>query len=143
MSTKDDLQRFVTAQEGVYQSALHEIISGRKYGHWMWFIFPQLKGLGYSSTSQFYGINRIQEAEQYLQHSILGARLKEISQASLSVSSKSAKEVFGTPDDIKLISSMTLFAEVPNADPVFQQVLDKFYNGKKDERTLLTLRKTI
>ncbi len=143
MATDYDLNRFVSAQESTYQNALHEIISGSKKGHWMWSIFPQLKGLGSSSTSQYYGISNIQEAEAYLHHSILGGRLKEICQAALAANSNNATRIFGAPDDLKLKSSMTLFSEVANADSVFQQILDKFFDGKKDERTLQILKERL
>lgn len=143
MATDYNLNKFVSAQESTYQNALHEIISGSKKGHWMWFIFPQLKGLGSSSTSEFYGISNIQEAEEYLNHSTLGPRLKEICHAALAANSNNATRIFGAPDDLKLKSSMTLFSEVANADSVFQQMLDKFFDGKKDERTLQILKERL
>lgn len=102
----------------------------------MWYIFPQIQGLGFSETSRYYAIKDIEEAEEFLKHSVLGNRLKEISKALVSLSLNDAYQIFGSPDDMKLRSSMTLFASVPGADPVFEQVLDKYFDGQKDERTL-------
>lgn len=102
----------------------------------MWYIFPQIQGLGFSSISQYYSIRDLEEAEAYLNDPVLGERLKEISQALLDLDTSDPYEVFGSPDDMKLRSSMTLFAILPDADPVFQKVLDKFYGGKKDKLTL-------
>lgn len=133
------LNRFVKAQENTYSTALQEIKSGRKKSHWMWFIFPQLKGLGFSETAQFYGINGLSEAQEYLQHPVLGGRLREISRALLTLESGDAHAIFGYPDDMKLKSSMTLFAEVGN-DSVFDEVLMKFFDGEKDQKTLELLK---
>lgn len=130
------LQRFVEAQEDDYENALSEIRSGRKRSHWMWYIFPQIQGLGFSETSRFYAIKNIEEAEEYLQHPVLGKRLIEISNALLDLDTDDAHSVFGSPDDLKLKSSMTLFASLPETDAVFQSVLQKFFDGKKDEKTL-------
>ena len=105
-----DLSRFLKAQERDYAQALREIQSGRKRSHWMWYIFPQIQGLGFSSTAQFYAIENLQEAKDYLAHPVLGARLKEISSALLQLDGLTASEIFGYPDDLKLRSSMTLFA---------------------------------
>lgn len=130
------LQRFIDAQKRDYEIALSEIKNGRKRSHWMWYIFPQIKGLGFSETSKFYGITNLKEAEEFLTHPVLGKRLVEISNELLNLPTNNAHAVFGSPDDIKLKSSMTLFSLVPNADAVFQKVLDKFFDGKKDEKTL-------
>lgn len=138
--TKDDphnLARFITAQEPVYPTALAELKSGQKRTHWMWFIFPQVTGLGFSPTSQYYAIHSLEEAQQYLAHPILGARLRECAEALLAVEGHSASQIFGYPDDLKLKSSMTLFARVDD-DPnsVFSRVLDKYYHGEQDSKTL-------
>jgi uncharacterized protein (DUF1810 family) len=139
MTRQNDLQRFLDSQESDYAIALNEIRSGRKRSHWMWYIFPQIKGLGFSSTSQYFAIKDIEEASAYLANPVLGKRLIEITNALLTLQTDNANEVFSSPDDMKLRSSMTLFAEVPGADGVFQKVLDKFFDGKKDEMTLLQL----
>ena len=133
---KSDLDRFVEAQIGQYDKALLEIRSGRKRTHWMWFIFPQLRGLGHSYNAEFYGIQGLPEAADYLSHPKLGPRLVEITRALLALPEKNATAVMGSPDDLKLRSSMTLFSLVHGADPVFQQVLDKYFNGVADERTI-------
>ena len=132
----DQLERFVEAQQRDYQIALTEIKDGKKRSHWMWYIFPQIKGLGSTPTSKFYAIKNKEEASAFLQHSILGVRLIEINKELLKLESNDAHEIFGSPDDLKLKSSMTLFSSLHAADPVFQLVLDKFFNGKKDEKTL-------
>lgn len=140
MKDSDSLIRFLDAQSKSYEQALSEIKSGRKRSHWMWFIFPQLQGLGYSETARFYAIKDLQEARLYLQHPVLGPRLIEISKALLALEGKTANQILGNPDDLKLRSSMTLFASVPGADPVFQAVLDKYYRGEADEKTLQLLK---
>lgn len=129
------LDRFLTAQERSYDAALSEIKNGRKRSHWMWYIFPQIAGLGMSSTAQYYSIADIEEAREYITHPVLGARLLEISRALLTLDSSDATAVMGYPDDLKLRSSMTLFAQV-SEDPVFNAVIDKFYGGRPDTRTL-------
>lgn len=139
MNDNYNLQRFLDAQQSDYAIALSEIQRGRKQSHWMWYIFPQLMGLGYTSTSVTYAIKNLDEATTYLNHEVLGKRLIEISNALLELETHDAHKIFGSPDDIKLRSSMTLFAEVKNADEVFQKVLDKFFNGRKDDRTLQLL----
>lgn len=131
-----DLNRFVTAQQSDYQTALSEIKSGRKRSHWMWYIFPQVKGLGKSSTSQYYGISSIQEAEAFLEHPILGHNLIEISEALLTLESNNATEIFDKPDDKKLKSSMTLFSMADLNCPVFEKVLEKFFDGRRDGKTI-------
>ena len=128
------LERFVEAQKHSYSTALSEIKSGRKRSHWMWYIFPQIKGLGYSSTAQYYAIQSREEAEAYLKHPALGKRLVEISEELLKLKSSNAREVFGYPDDMKLKSSMTLFFLV-SKETIFRQVIDKFFEGEMDERT--------
>lgn len=140
MSTKD-LKRFLEAQQNSYTSALAEIKSGQKTGHWMWYIFPQLKGLGFSPTSEFYGVNGLEEAKDYLKHPILGARLKEISEALLELDTSDAEQVMGSPDHMKLRSSMTLFASVARSVPVFEKILEKYFCGEKDEKTLTMMGK--
>jgi uncharacterized protein (DUF1810 family) len=135
-----DLDRFLKAQEsGIYERALSEIRSGRKRTHWMWFIFPQMLGLGQSQTAIFYGITGRAEAEAYLQHPVLGSRLRACAQAVLDSSAQSAHELFGSPDDLKLRSSMSLFASVAEADSVFYRVLDRYFNGEADGRTAALL----
>ena len=132
------LNRFLTAQERSYDVALAEIKAGRKRTHWMWYIFPQIAGLGMSSTAQYYSIQDRLEAEEYMEHPVLGARLLEISRALLTLESSDATAVMGYPDDLKLRSCMTLFAQVSD-DPVFEAVLDKFFSGRPDSRTLALL----
>ena len=132
------LERFLVAQEYSYDTALREIRAGRKRSHWMWYIFPQIAGLGMSYTAQLYAIADINEARQYIEHPVLGARLIEISRALLTLESSDATAVMGYPDDLKLCSCMTLFAQVSD-DPVFPAVLDKFYGGRADTRTLSIL----
>jgi uncharacterized protein (DUF1810 family) len=139
----EKFERFITAQQNDYPLALSEIKSGRKRSHWMWYIFPQLDGLGLTETSRYYALQNIDDAARYLAHPVLGARLIEISQELLSLEGKSANAVFGTPDELKLKSSMTLFALVPNTDKIFEQVLKKYYNGTKDSKTLLLLKQNI
>ena len=131
-----DLSRFLKAQERDYAQALREIQSGRKRSHWMWYIFPQIQGLGFSSTAQFYAIENLQEAKDYLAHPVLGARLKEISSALLQLDGLTASEIFGYPDDLKLRSSMTLFRLADLDCEVFQAVLDKYYDGEADNKTI-------
>jgi uncharacterized protein (DUF1810 family) len=136
MTTENSLNRFVDAQKTDYQQALSEIKNGRKRSHWMWYIFPQIQGLGFSETSRYYGIKDSAEATAFLAHPVLGSRLVDICEELLKLSSSNATSIFGSPDDVKLKSSMTLFAALPGANPVFQQVLDKFFNGTKDAKTL-------
>jgi len=139
MNNDHDLKRFTDAQQNDYAAALNEIKNGHKRSHWMWYIFPQIQGLGFSPTSRYYSIKDIQEAEAYLAHPLLGKRLIEISNELLKLPTDNASSVFGSPDDMKLSSSMTLFASVHNTDGVFQKVLDKFFHGKKDPLTLKQL----
>jgi uncharacterized protein (DUF1810 family) len=130
-----DLDRFVDAQEAVYPAVLAELTAGRKRTHWMWFVFPQIAGLGSSPTAQRYAIGSLDEARAYLAHPVLGPRLVECARAVLSTDGKSAEDIFGYPDDLKLRSSMTLFARAADDPAVFQAVLDRFYDGP-DPRTL-------
>jgi uncharacterized protein (DUF1810 family) len=139
MPTSPDLQRFVGAQQRDYDIALAEIKQGKKRSHWMWYIFPQIQGLGFSETSRYYAIKNKEEAIAYLKHPVLSTRLIQICHALLQIPEKNASSIFSYPDDIKLKSSMTLFASLPDADPVFQAVLNKFFNGTKDETTLRIL----
>lgn len=128
------LERFIKAQEMEYAIALSEIKNGRKQSHWMWYIFPQYKGLGFSPTAQYYAIQSKKEAEEYLAHPVLGKHLIEISEALLKIKSNDASRVMGYPDDLKLRSSMTLFYLVSD-DEIFKKVLDKFFDGKIDKKT--------
>lgn len=136
------LERFVTAQEKNYQDALSELKSGRKRSHWMWYVFPQIKGLGFSELSKFYAIEDVKEAENYLVHPVLGKRIIEMAHVLLALNENDAGKVFGYPDDMKLKSSMTLFAGVNRANPVFLKVLDKYFNGEQDEATLRIINKS-
>ncbi|GAB3991907.1 DUF1810 domain-containing protein [Spirosoma daeguense] len=136
MKSEKDLNRFLEAQVNDYERALAEIRNGHKQSHWMWYIFPQISGLGYSETAKFYSIANIQEANDYLAHPTLGSRLIEISQALLRIDGKSANQILGSPDDMKLRYSMTLFSLLNNTDPVFQAVLAKFFAGQPDPKTL-------
>jgi uncharacterized protein (DUF1810 family) len=137
MSKDDfDLERFVEAQGPVYRRALAEIQTGEKLSHWMWFIFPQVRGLGRSEMSLEYGIGSREEAIAYLAHPVLGARLRECAEAALAVRGRTAREIFGQPDDTKLRSSATLFATVSEPGSVFERVIDTYFEGKPDRRTL-------
>jgi len=136
MKPEDDLEKFLIAQTQDYSGALEEIRKGRKQGHWIWYIFPQVLGLGMSSTSVFYAIESIDQANRYAHHPILGKRLIEISNAILAIQGKTANQILGSPDDLKLRSSMSLFSLVENADPVFQAVLDKYFGGIPDQKTI-------
>ncbi|MFD2784482.1 DUF1810 domain-containing protein [Hymenobacter rubripertinctus] len=133
------LQRFLDAQASTYQTALAEIQNGRKRSHWMWFVFPQLRGLGLSETARFYGIKDGAEAAAYLAHPVLGPRLVEICEALLTLASFDATRIFGRPDDVKLRSCLTLFRTVPGASAVFGRVLEQFYGGQPDPQTLALL----
>jgi uncharacterized protein (DUF1810 family) len=131
-----DLRRFLEAQEGVYEHALAEVRAGEKRFHWMWFVLPQIDGLGMSSTARHFAIKSKKEASAYLDHPLLGMRLRECAEGALSVEGRTASQVFGHPDDLKLRSSMTLFAEVAGPGSVFERVLEKYFRGDRDERTL-------
>jgi uncharacterized protein (DUF1810 family) len=134
-----NLQRFLEAQNQNYLKALAEISHGKKTTHWMWYIFPQIQGLGQSETARFFGIADLDEAAAYLEHPVLGKHLVQISTELLKHRELSAAEIFGHPDNMKLRSSMTLFANVPESHKVFRQVLDTFFNGEQDEKTLQIL----
>jgi uncharacterized protein (DUF1810 family) len=131
----DSLERFLYAQEAIYDDVVAELHSGRKRSHWMWFIFPQIAGLGHSSTSRYYGIKSVEEARAYLHHPVLGKRLLECTQLLYALEGRSASEIFGYPDDVKLRSSMTLFAQVTEAGSIFEQVLEKYFDSESDEAT--------
>ena len=134
-----DLTRFVRAQEADYETALSEVRSGRKRSHWMWYIFPQIEGLGASAMSRRYAIRSRAEAEAYLRHPVLGQRLVECAEAVLGIEGRSAFEIFGSPDDFKLRSCATLFAAVSPAGSVFERVLSAYFGGQRDEATLRLL----
>lgn len=131
-----DLARFVTAQRDVYPIALAELQAGRKRSHWMWFVFPQVEGLGSSWMAQRYAIASAAEAEAYLRHPVLGPRLVECADAVLSITGRSAHEIFGSPDDLKLRSSATLFASVSPPGSVFERLLGTYFGGSRDDATL-------
>ncbi len=131
-----DLNRFIQAQEEDYEIALNEIRSAKKRSHWMWYTFPQFAGLGLSSTSQHFAIKSVAEAKAYLGHSILGKRLLECCEAMLQINGRTAREVLGSPDDLKLCSCATLFATISPAESVFHQILEKYFGGHRDEKTL-------
>lgn len=140
MRTGNDLERFVEAQDRVYDDVRRELAAGRKVTHWMWFVFPQLRGLGRSATAQYYGIGSRDEAEAYLQHPVLGARLRECVGLALAVDGASAHAIFGSPDDLKFRSSMTLFAAVAPAEPLFRHALERYFGGEPDPLTSEILR---
>ncbi|SIO16615.1 Uncharacterized protein, DUF1810 family [Singulisphaera sp. GP187] len=131
-----ELSRFVDAQVVDYDQALAEIKSGLKRSHWIWYIFPQIEGLGFSSMSRRYAIKSVAEARAYLDHPLLGQRLVECAEAALAVEGRSASEIFGTPDDMKLKSCATLFENVSPTDSVFARLLDKYFKGERDGKTL-------
>lgn len=135
-----DLDRFVKAQEKMYDIALNEIKNGKKISHFMWYIFPQLKGLGYSEISNYYGISCLEEAKEYLEDEILGNRLYNITLELLKIDEDDPINIFGNVDALKLKSSMTLF-DIVSDDEIFYDVLKKYYGGKKDERTIALLGK--
>lgn len=137
MST--NLSRFKEAQENYYFQAFEEIKRGKKQSHWMWFIFPQIQGLGHSSTSRYFSIQNMEEATDYLKDPILGIRLIEICNELLKLKCSDAYSIFGSPDHLKLKSSVTLFSQVENANPVFTSILDRFYGGKPDDLTLMII----
>lgn len=141
MMTEDrhNLARFVSAQQPVYAQALEELREGRKRSHWMWFIFPQIEGLGHSAMAQRYAVSGRPEAEAYLAHPLLGERLRDCTEAMLSHKDRSAHAILGSPDDLKFHSSMTLFDAVSKKGSAFGQALLQFYGGKPDEATLARL----
>jgi uncharacterized protein (DUF1810 family) len=131
-----DLQRFVDAQDRVYDAVLGELRRGKKDSHWIWFVFPQLRGLGRSPTAVRYGISSLEEARAYLEHDVLGPRLRECARLVAGIDGRSADEIFGWPDNLKVASSMTLFARATDDDAEFRAVLDKFYDGEDDQATV-------
>lgn len=133
------LERFVQAQAAVMEQVRRELAAGCKRSHWMWFVFPQLRGLGHSATAQHYAIRDLEEARAYLQHPLLGARLIECTALVNGVAGRSAHEIFGSPDDLKFRSCMTLFSQVPDAPAVFQQALKRYFSGVADAQTLQRL----
>ena len=139
MNNTFDLSRFVEAHNQSYDTALKEIKNGHKYSHWMWYIFPQIQGLGKSSTSRYYAIKNSGEALAFLNDAYLGGHLIEISKALMQLDSDNPTEIFGKPDDMKLGSCMTLFASVSEDNSVFHQVINKYFDGKPDKRTLAIL----
>ncbi|GAB2470937.1 hypothetical protein GCM10011375_38390 [Hymenobacter qilianensis] len=139
MSQPTSLQRFLDAQASTYPGALAELQRGRKHSHWMWFIFPQLQGLGRSATAQYYALRNGEEARAYAQHPELGSRLLHCCAVLLALPSNDATQVLGSPDDVKLRSCMTLFDAVCPQQPIFQQILDKFFRGQPDAQTLRLL----
>lgn len=134
-----ELSRFLSAQAGIYPRALEEIRNGSKRSHWMWYIFPQIAGLGASAASRHYAISGAGEARAYLAHPVLGARLRECASALLAVEGRSASQIFGYPDDLKLKSSMTLFEAVMDEGSLYSRVLEKYYGGQRDGATLRIL----
>ena len=135
-----DLERFMAAQEYVYEGVLSELRRGSKTGHWIWFIFPQVAGLGHSDTSRYFAIGSLEEARAYLAHRVLGARLRECARIVLETEGHTAEDIFGPTDAMKVRSCMTLFHRAAPDDPVFAQVLDRYYGGVADEATDARLR---
>lgn len=141
MSDAYDLQRFVEAQDPVFEQVRAELRAGRKTSHWMWFIFPQVRGLGHSPLACKFGIASLQEAKAYLEHPILGPRLRECTRLVNAVQGRSIEEIFGYPDDLKFRSSMTLFSEATADSQIFKDVLQKYFAGEPDRLTLQQLGK--
>lgn len=137
-----DLGRFLSAQEGIYANVIKELKSGRKLTHWMWYVFPQLSGLGTSSTARQYAIRSLEEARCYLQHSVLGARLLECTRIINGLQGRTALQIFGVPDNMKFCSSMTLFELVATKDAEFSLALGKYFSGQRDSATLKLLSAT-
>jgi len=136
-----NLERFVEAQANSYDRALTELRAGRKTSHWIWYVFPQMRGLGFSQASQFYGVSGVDEARAYLGHPLLGPRLRECVEAMLATNDSNAEDVLGCTDAMKFRSSMTLFAEAAPEVPLFSRALARFFAGEPDERTLALLKK--
>ncbi|MDP3761340.1 MAG: DUF1810 domain-containing protein [Ramlibacter sp.] len=139
MEDRFGLSRFVQAQAAVYPQVVAELRAGRKRSHWMWFVFPQIEGLGHSAMAQRYAVGSLDEARAHLEHPVLGARLRECSALVLAVPAKTAHEIFGSPDDLKFHSSMTLFHRAAPAEPVFGECLRKYFAGQEDTSTLARL----
>ncbi len=136
MTDQYDLERFVEAQVGVYEQACAELRSGRKRSHWMWFVFPQIRGLGSSPTAVRFAISSLEEAQAYLEHPVLGPRLRECAGIVVAAVGRSVEEIFGYPDDLKFHSSMTLFAKAATGEQVFGEALEKYFGGEMDQGTL-------
>src|SRR5665647_2790399 len=136
MTDSHNLQRFIDAQDPLYEEVLAELTAGQKTSHWIWFVFPQHKELGRSAMAQHYGIASKEEAQAYWQHPVLGARLRECVELVLAVKGKTAFQIFGSPDDLKFRSSMTLFSQAEPDEPLFQRALAKYFGGIGDSRTL-------
>lgn len=139
MRSDTDLERFVEAQDGIYGAVLAELRAGRKATHWMWFVFPQLRGLGRSATARYYGLASAAEAAAYLDHPVLGARLRECVELVLAVDGRTARDIFAAPDDLKFRSSMTLFAGIAPEERAFRRMLDKYFGGEPDPLTVARL----
>ncbi|HTR13417.1 MAG TPA: DUF1810 domain-containing protein [Roseiarcus sp.] len=139
MTERFDLQRFVDAQKSVYERARRELHGGRKESHWMWFVFPQIAGLGRSPTAVFYAISSLDEARAYLAHPVLGTRLRECAKLVLAIEGSTARDIFGAIDEMKFRSSMTLFMKAAPDEPIFAQCLEKYFGGAADEATLARL----
>lgn len=135
-----DLERFVTAQAPVMARVIEELAAGEKQSHWMWFVFPQIAGLGHSTMAQGYAIASLEEARAFLAHPALGSRLKDCTRLVLNVEGRSAHQIFGSPDDMKFRSSMTLFAKAAPNEPLFHDALGKYFGGAMDELTLAKLK---
>jgi uncharacterized protein (DUF1810 family) len=136
MTDRYDLQRFLEAQAGMYEQACAELRAGRKQSHWMWFVFPQIRGLGGSPMAMKYAISGLDEARAYLSHSVLGARLRECAEIVVGVEGETVEEIFGYPDDLKFHSSMTLFAKAEEGGGVFLRALERYFRGEMDRGTL-------
>jgi uncharacterized protein (DUF1810 family) len=139
VSDPHDLKRFLDAQAPVFEQACRELRAGRKTSHWMWFIFPQIRGLGHSETARRYAISSREEAEAYLAHPVLGTRLRECTRLVSLIEGRTAHDIFGHPDDLKFNSCMTLFASIAKDDRLFERALDKLYDGMPDRETLRLL----
>ena len=140
MPDQYDLERFVKAQTPVIHQVRRELVEGQKRTHWMWYIFPQLHGLGRSATAQYYGIGSLVEAQAYLRHPVLGARLKECTELVNDVNGRSAHQIFGSPDDLKFHSSVTLFSRADPDESVFREAIEKYFDGRLDARTVEIIR---
>lgn len=134
-----DLERFIEAQKAIYTQAHSELVSGQKRTHWMWFIFPQIHGLGSSPMAQRYAIGSLREAESYLMHPLLGSRLRDCTAVVTGLQGRTLRQIFGSPDDLKFHSSISLFAEAAPQDPIFRAALDRYFDGVSDQATLARL----
>ncbi len=143
MIADTDIVRFIKAQENIYPHVVKELKQGRKTSHWMWFIFPQIKDLGFSDTSKYYSIKSIKEAKEYLLYPVLGKRLQECCQILFEIKNKTASDIFGYPDDVKFLSSLTLFSYVSPEEKVYTDLLKKYFKDKRDEKTLGILQSMI